>query len=300
MSLIAFFLVLVSVFLHATWNFLSKRKVPSLAFYTISSVSAMLLWLPGFIRIGFDWTLLPGRFWLLWSASVACEVCYFAGLAHAYRRGDISLVYPLARALPVLMTAAVTILFGLGKTPGPAALAGMAVLSAGCLLMPPRCWSEFRLAGYRGGALKFILLAAVGTTGYTILDSMAIRMVREIYPGRGIACSIFYLFLLELGIGVAMFCLVLSSKEERAEYRRLFLKSKTPVVSGIFSSVAYVLILLAMGHVTNVSYVQAFRQMSLPLGVLAGIFFLHEKPGRPRLAGIVLVVLGLVIVSLGA
>lgn len=300
MSLIAFLLVSISVFFHAGWNFLSKRKVPSLAFYTIASMSAMVMWLPGFIWSGFDWSLLPGRFWLLWGGSVGCEVLYFTGLAHAYRRGDISLVYPLARALPVLLTAATTMMFGLGRTPGPVALGGMAVLSAGCLLMPLMRWSEFSLAGYRGGALKFILLAAVGTTGYTILDSMAIRIVRDVYPGHGIFGSVFYLFLLELGIGISMFCLVLSSETERAEYRRLFLKSKTPVISGIFSSAAYILILLAMAHVTNVSYVQAFRQMSLPLGVLAGIFFLHEKPGKPRLAGIVLVVLGLMIVSLGA
>ena len=55
-----------------------------------------------------------------------------------------------------------------------------------------------------------------------------------------------------------------------------------------------------MTHVTNVSYIQAFRQMSLPIGVLAGIFLLHEKPGRPRLAGIALVITGLVVVAVGS
>jgi len=60
-----------------------------------------------------------------------------------------------------------------------------------------------------------------------------------------------------------------------------------------------VLILLAMGLVSNVSYVQAFRQMSLPLGVLLGVLFLHERPGPPRLAGIALVVFGLLLAALG-
>ncbi len=300
MTLTAFTLLFASVFLHAGWNFLSKKKVPSLAFYTISSTVAGILWLPFFLWSGPELTLLPFRFWVIFLFSVGCEILYFTGLAYAYRRSDISLVYPLARALPVLMTAVLTILFGLGKTPGPLALGGMIVLSSGCLLMPLMRWRDFSFASYRGPALRFILLAAAGTTGYTILDSMAIRMLREIHPGSSFACSTSYLFLLEIGIAVSMFIIVCNSKSEYAEFRKLFLKSKTPVVSGLFSSTAYVLILIAMGHVSNVSYVQAFRQMSLPLGVLAGIFLLHEKPGKPRLAGIFLVILGLVIVAFGS
>jgi uncharacterized membrane protein len=58
-------------------------------------------------------------------------------------------------------------------------------------------------------------------------------------------------------------------------------------------------VLLAMGFVSNVSYLQAFRQISLPLGVLAGIFLLRERPGAPRMTGIVLVLAGLVLVALG-
>lgn len=258
------------------------------------------MWLPFFLWSGPDLTLLPFRFWIIFLISVGCEVLYFTGLAYAYRRSDISLVYPLARALPVLMTAALTILFGLGKTPGPLALGGMIILSSGCLLMPLMNWRDFSFASYHGPAFRFILLAAIGTTGYTILDSMAIRILRETHPESSFACSTTYLFLLETGIVIAMALIVFNSKLERLEFRKLFLKSKSPVVSGLFSSTAYMLILIAMGYVTNVSYVQAFRQMSLPLGVLAGIFLLHEKPGKPRLAGILLVVLGLMVVALGS
>ena len=53
-----------------------------------------------------------------------------------------------------------------------------------------------------------------------------------------------------------------------------------------------------MGFVTNVSYIQAFRQMSLPLGVLAGILILKESHPPVKLAGIALVVGGLLLTSL--
>ena len=40
MSWTAFFLVLVSVFLHAGWNFLSKSGRPSAAFYLVMSMTS--------------------------------------------------------------------------------------------------------------------------------------------------------------------------------------------------------------------------------------------------------------------
>ena len=63
----------------------------------------------------------------------------------------------------------------------------------------------------------------------------------------------------------------------------------------MFYTAAYLLVLAAMGMVSNVSFLQAFRQMSLPLGVAAGIFFLHEKVSGPKLAGTFLVVCGLIL-----
>lgn len=299
MPLSAFLLVFVSVFLHAGWNFLSKKTRPSLAFYSLASLTAAALWLPWLLVFRVDLAALPGRFWLLWALSVGAEFTYFSGLAGAYRRGDISLVYPLARALPVLLTALITSLFGLGAELSGMALFGMAVLFFGCLLMPLPSWRGIRLRDYRSRALFYILLAAAGTTAYTILDSSAIAIV-IVDGGKGrLAGSIAYLALLESGIAVSMLAAILFRPRERAEFRRLFLKSAAPHLSGVFASLAYVLILLAMGLVSNVSYIQAFRQLSLPLGVLAGVFLLREKPGAPRIAGIALVLAGLLLVSLG-
>lgn len=300
MTLIAFLLVLVSVFLHAGWNFLSKKQIPSLSFYSLTSTTAALLWLPCFLLSDLRLGNLPAMFWPILAGSLVSEFIYIYGLANAYRKDDICLVYPLTRALPVLLTAAVTLLAGIGAPPGPVTLAGMVILSSGCLLMPLMRWNQFRPASYRSGALKFIVIAAAGTTGYTIFDSMAIRLVRASVEQPGLLSSMAYLFLIEAGLALMLLFAVSCSISERQEFRKLFLKTKTPVISGIFSSTAYILILIAMTHVTNVSYIQAFRQMSLPIGVLAGIFLLHEKPGRPRLAGIALVITGLVVVAVGS
>ena len=50
--------------------------------------------------------------------------------------------------------------------------------------------------------------------------------------------------------------------------------------------------------VTNIGYLQAFRQLSLPLGVLAGIFILREDRNPVKLTGIGLILVGLVMVAL--
>ena len=46
--------------------------------------------------------------------------------------------------------------------------------------------------------------------------------------------------------------------------------------------------------VSNVSYLQAFRQLSLPLGVAMGIIFLHEKFTVPKVIGVIMIVIGLI------
>ena len=54
-----------------------------------------------------------------------------------------------------------------------------------------------------------------------------------------------------------------------------------------------------MQFVTSVTYIQAFRQLSLPIGVLAGIFLLHERCPLPKIAGVILIVAGLLLVPFG-
>ena len=295
MSLTAFLLVLASVFLHAGWNFISKKSVPSLSFYCLSCGTAALLWLFPFLFSEFSCRLMPPGFWRLVAFSVCFEILYVGGLAYSYRKGDISMVYPLVRALPLLLTAAVTALFALGsRQPGPWALLGMLIIFVGCLCLPLLNFSQFKLSTYLNPLIYLILMAAVGVTGYTVLDSIAMREISELYGKKSILLSMSYLFFIEAGISIGALFLLLFNRNERLELARLLRRrSLNPVITGVFSSGAYVLILLSMNFVSNVSYIQAFRQLSLPIGVLAGILILKEPCSRPKIIGTALIVLGL-------
>ena len=106
MTLTAFWLILASAMLHAGWNLISKCHRPSVVFYAQSSGTAALFWVPLLLYLRPDFTALPPAFWGFLLGSVFFNVIYYAGLASAYTRGDISVVYPMARSLPVLLTAA--------------------------------------------------------------------------------------------------------------------------------------------------------------------------------------------------
>ena len=230
------------------------------------------------------------------ACSVASDVLYCSGLVRAYRTMEMSTAYPMMRSLPLLITAAVTTIFGLGKPLSGMAICGMAVVFVGCLFMPLADFKNFRWSNYINVHLLFILLVACGTTGYTVFDSQAQAILRSAvtdvskpvlsltyYSSRGILLSI------------TLVSIMLSLKSERENLRR-FIKERNfnPVFAGLFATCAYSLVLIAMNYVSNVSYVQVFRQIGLLVGVAGGIIILKERCSAPKIIGSLLIVSGLV------
>ncbi|MEA4863412.1 MAG: hypothetical protein AB7F40_08215 [Victivallaceae bacterium] len=299
MTWTAFLLVFVSVFLHVSWNMLSKSVRPSVAFFAIMSLTGSAVWLGFFAFSNLRLAELSSGFWWLLAASVFGELLYMLGLARAYKRGDISLVYPVVRALPVLMVAAITMLTGFGTSLSATAVAGMVLISAGCLVMPLARFGDFRFSNYWNRTIAFVVLGAIGTTIYTIVDKGATGIMRDEVAGFGVGCTLSYLFMIELGLCVGEFAFVAFSRQERRAFRVIMRRPLYPLLAGVCSSSAYGLVLLAMNFVTNVSYIQAFRQLSLPLGFVAGVMILKERSGAPKLAGVAMIVAGLLLVALG-
>lgn len=297
MTLTAAILVFISVFMHASWNMLSKSTRPSTAFYLIMNFVGGIIWLPFYIMSAPSFWGLAPLFYGLLAGSCAFEVVYMYGLAHGYKHGDISLIYPLVRALPVVMLAVITLLTGIGKAFGTVTLLGMFLIAGGCFIMPFVSFRNISLKGLNGKTLLFIGLGAIGTTGYTLCDSQALNQISN---GAAVSntCTLGYLFLIQMGLSLGEVPLVLFDPEERAAMKSFYGKAIFyPVIAGIFSSGAYALILFAMQNVTNVSYIQAFRQLSLPIGFLAGVLFLHEKSSATKITGLCLILLGLLIVA---
>ncbi|MBO4631146.1 MAG: EamA family transporter, partial [Lentisphaeria bacterium] len=70
---------------------------------------------------------------------------------------------------------------------------------------------------------------------------------------------------------------------------------KQGMLAGIFASFSYLLVLCAMNYVTNVSYVQVFRQLGLPIGMGLGVLILKERCTLIKVIGMVLILVGLAV-----
>jgi uncharacterized membrane protein len=74
---------------------------------------------------------------------------------------------------------------------------------------------------------------------------------------------------------------------------------RVAAAAGVTIYFTYSLVLVAFAFARNVSYVVAFRQLSIPLGAALGIVLLHEPAYRPKLVGSAVIFVGLVLVGLG-
>ena len=107
--------VAVSAALHVAWNVRLKTAGDPLRAATVGMLAASVVILP----VGIVAWLLSGRPALpvegvaLGLASGVIEAGYFVLLSAAYRRGDLSIVYPIARGTAPLLAVAIGIgLFG--------------------------------------------------------------------------------------------------------------------------------------------------------------------------------------------
>ena len=145
-----------------------------------------------------------------------------------------------------------------------------------------------------------IILAAIATTGYTITDSFGVQNILRYAPEAGqLGGAGTYSCLREtvLACGLMAYLLIFDRRSLRGIGKE-FTKPQS-YLAGVFAASAYIMILIAMTHVTNVSYVQAFRQLSLPISVLLGVMILKEKITLFKIAAIGMILGGLLIIYLG-
>jgi len=304
MSWTAALLIITSAFMHALWNLVSKRRDPSLAFFFVAAASAALAASP---ILAIHWRLLPlvpTSAWGLIVATGIAQAVYFSGLAGAYRHGDMSLAYPLARALPVLTVAAISILIGRGAQIGRIGLTGMLLIAFGCIILPLPRFRGLRLRDYTSTVYLMAIIAAMGTTAYTLIDDATLRQLRAVdeLPLGTTGVTLLFIALQALSTTIMLGLVSLARPSERsrlaslvANHRRLF----AGMLTGVFIMATYGLVLASMAYVRDVSYVAAFRQLSIPIGAILGLTLQHEARYRPKLVGIAVITIGLVLVGIG-
>ena len=302
MTLIAAILLLISAVTHAGWNYISKKEHPTLAFYLVANTIGVIFVFPILLYYRNQIPLIPNAVWIFIAMSGFFLAVYMAALAGAYRTGDISVAYPLARSLPVIFVFLITHIFDKGKPLGAWFTIGIILVVTGCTILPLKVFRDFQFSNYKNLCCLLAVLAAVGVAGYTVTDDTALRHLREIpgKPWNPVDATLIYMVLEGISCSIWQFLMVVfDSRERRIIVDVLHEFKGVATITGIGIYLTYGLVLASMNYVTNVSYVAAFRQLSIPLGAALGMVFLKESRYLPKIIGVIIIFLGLTLVGAG-
>ena len=295
-------LLLISAVIHVGWNLVGKRQHPEVAFLLVANTFGFLCLAPVVVVYRHALGAFPVAVWLWLMVTGFFQALYYSALAGAYRAGELSVVYPLARSGAVVYVLLVNALLGRGGQLTGQALSGMGLIVLGSLLLPLQRFGDVRLAHYAVPSVALALLAALGTAGYSIVDDAALRILRAApsLAAGPLVATVLYSFFEGLASSLWMAVTVVGRRQGRASLSVVWRTQLGQAgLAGVGIYAAYTLVLLSMAFVRNVGYAVAFRQVSVPLGAIVGVLALHDRPYLPKLLGVAIMFAGLVLVGLG-
>jgi drug/metabolite transporter (DMT)-like permease len=271
--LTALALALAAAFVHACWNLLLARARDAEAATAVALAVGVVAFAPAAAA---SWDV-RGQVWPYAAASAALELVYFALLAGAYRRVELSLVYPVARgSAPVLVL--VIAVAALGVATSWQQAAGVALVAAGIVLV----------RGLRAGTgLGLTLGLTIGCciAAYTLVDKYGIRY----------ASPLSYLELTMVPMTAAYLAVLTLGKGRDALRAEV---TPASAVAGLAVFGAYALVLAALQRAPAAS-VAAVRETSVIVATALAGLFLNEHVGGIRMAGAVAVAAGVALLSVG-
>ena len=274
-------MVLAAAVMHAVWN--TVLKVGSDRLMTMAVV------------IGLGGTLSPGLIlygppplpesWIFIALSVALHCAYFFFLIQAYRVGDLSHAYPLARGSAPLIVAAGGALFA-GELLSPLELVAVAIISGGIFSLLLTGGD-----GPRGGwrAVAYPIATGVMIAAYTVADGLGVRL------SGNPASYIGWLFLFS-AIPIVVFAAVKRHGEALVFLRRYWKRS---IMAGMLAFCAYSLVIWALS-LAAMAHVSALRETSVVIAALIGTRLLGEPFGVRRVLSAATVAGGVVLLQLAA
>ena len=180
MSPLVIGLVAISAVLHVAWNVRLKTAGDPLRAATVGMLAASVGIIPAGI-VAWWWSgaqPLPAEGVALGIVSGVIEAAYFVLLSAAYRRGDLSVVYPIARGSAPLLAVAIGLVV-LGERLGVTGWLGVALSIAGFLVLQ-QPWRALRGHGTHDPSIAFALATGVTSATYTAIDRVGTRLIEPL------------------------------------------------------------------------------------------------------------------------
>ena len=270
--------VLGAAFAHALWNAIAHRITDKLVGFTLVGMGSAVCCVPLLL----SQPLPSPASWPYLLASVGVHTLYLAMLMQAYRLGDFSHAYPLARGTAPIAVTVLAAIF-LGERPSTTTIVGVLVVSGGLGLLV--------LAGGKLTAQHWpASMAAVGTglliAVYTTVDGIGVRTSGDVLGYTG-----WLMFL--VSITVPSVALVRRRGDLWRQMRPVW---HIGILGGAISLIAYALVLWAQS-MTPLAPVAALRETSIIMGALIGTLFFRERFGPIRVTASVFVVVGILLIG---
>jgi uncharacterized membrane protein len=274
MALATVAIVLAAATIHAFWNLIIARSRDIQATTALAIAIGVVVAAPFAVL---RWRVAP-QAWPFIVASSIVELIYFWLLTTAYHRAEMSLVYPIARGVaPVIVLVVAVIALGAGTSLEQ--IAGVGLVGLGVVLV----------RGLRRGAkwsdVAMALVVAGSIATYTLIDKQGVQY----------ADPITYVTLILVVPAIASVGFV-AARGGVKRLRRSF--GPWTLAGGVASIAAYGLVLIALTTAPAAS-VAAVREVSVVFAAIFGAVFLRERAGMSRLAGSVVVALGVALVVAG-
>ncbi len=288
-------LLAVAAVFHALWNVLLKTSEDPLATSARGVAWGLAMATPFAAAV---WWLsatppLPVEAWALAGASAVVELIYFVFLSAAYRRGELSTVYPIARGTAPLLAVAVGLVV-LGERLDPAAAAGVGLLLVGIWLV--------RSPARSGPAVGFAVLTGVAIATYTAIDRLGVQAAPPWLYGW--VLWLFTAVLLQAWLGIrgvlrpirsGFVAVAVLPREEPAS---ALSGRRRDLVVGTAMVITWFLVLVALS-LAPLAAVAPLRESAIVLITGWGVLRLGERSGAPlRVAGALAIGGGVLLLAL--
>jgi len=309
-------LILIAAIAHAGWNLFSKQAAATgaVCFIWLLAVTGACLYAPVVaLTVILGHPHLTWLTWLFLAGTGVLQAGYFLFLQFGYRKGDLSLVYPIGRGSGALLAALAGIAL-LGERPAPVTLAGIGCIIAGIVAIGiPATQRDIAArpaisehgtvqtasaavavqvpAIARPRAVTAVVLALCTGAfigGYTVWDKYAVATLRTPPILQGYAAFPFMV--------IAFAPLV---ARDASRMRQVWRDYRAQVVAAaVLAPLAYVLVLVAL-RFSPVSSIAPVREVSILFGVLLGRRLLGEGDMARKLIAAAAIVVGIVAVAVG-
>jgi drug/metabolite transporter (DMT)-like permease len=269
---------LFSALLHAGWNAAVKaNRNPTQAMTAQMVLSAV------FVLPGFYWTGLPSAAawpWII--ASTLTNIVTVFALLRAYELGGFGSVYPVVRAVAVLLVVPMAALLT-GDRLSLGAIGGVLIMAVALAVL---AYDASRDKVVPLSALGWTLAAGCGTAVYILCDARGVR-------AGGDALS--YGFAVSITNAAAMCWRQRALGSPFAQVAGVW---KMAVPTAVASVASYLMILWVWGH-APIAPSAALRDSSAVFAILIAVVFLKEVFTRKRIAAVLLAAAAVPLLRLG-